>query len=92
MGFGGIGIWQLLIILAIVVLLFGTKRLSSIGTDLGKAIKGFKKSVKDDDDTSGEPEEGEQSDAKRNVENKTESTESTEKQSEKAAADEKTRH
>jgi len=49
MGFGGIGVWQLLIILAIVVLLFGTKRLSSIGTDLGKAIKGFKKSVSDDE-------------------------------------------
>lgn len=40
---GGIGIWQLLIILVIVVLLFGTKRLKGIGTDLGGAIKGFKK-------------------------------------------------
>ena len=50
MGIGGIGVWQLLIILAIVVLLFGTKRLGSIGSDLGAAIKGFKKSVKDDTD------------------------------------------
>jgi sec-independent protein translocase protein TatA len=49
MGLGGISIWQLLIVLAIVVLLFGTKRLGSIGSDLGAAIKGFKKSVKDDD-------------------------------------------
>ena len=49
MGLGGISIWQLLIVLAIVVLLFGTKRLGSIGSDLGSAIKGFKKSVKDDD-------------------------------------------
>ncbi|GAB3002406.1 Sec-independent protein translocase subunit TatA [Psychrosphaera aestuarii] len=48
MGFGGISIWQLLIILAIVVLLFGTKRLKNIGTDLGSAIKGFKKSVNDE--------------------------------------------
>ena len=48
MGFGGISIWQLLIILAIVVLLFGTKRLKNIGTDLGSAIKGFKKSVSDE--------------------------------------------
>lgn len=40
---GGISIWQLLIILVIVVLLFGTKRLKGIGTDLGGAIKGFKK-------------------------------------------------
>ncbi|MFQ3322592.1 MAG: sec-independent protein translocase protein TatA [Pseudomonadales bacterium] len=50
MGLGGISIWQLLIVLAIVVLLFGTKRLGSIGSDLGSAIKGFKKSVKDQDD------------------------------------------
>lgn len=49
MGFGGISIWQLLIILAIVVMLFGTKRLRGIGSDLGEAIKGFKKSVSDDD-------------------------------------------
>lgn len=47
MGFGGISIWQLLIILVIIVLLFGTKRLRSIGTDLGSAIKGFRNSVKD---------------------------------------------
>jgi len=38
----GISIWQLLIILVIVIVLFGTKRLGTIGTDLGKAIKGFK--------------------------------------------------
>ena len=45
MGLGGISIWQLLIILAIVLLLFGTKRLSSLGSDLGGAIKGFRKSL-----------------------------------------------
>ena len=49
MGLGGISIWQLLIILAIVVLLFGTKRLGSLGSDLGKAIKGFKSAVNDDE-------------------------------------------
>lgn len=49
MGIGGIGIWQLLIILAIVLLLFGTKRLRNLGGDLGGAIKGFKKAVADDD-------------------------------------------
>ncbi len=48
MGFGGISIWQLLIILAIVVLLFGPKRLKGIGGDLGGAIKGFKKAIGDD--------------------------------------------
>ncbi len=46
---GGIGIWQLLIILVIVVLLFGTKRLKGIGTDLGGAIKGFKKAVTEEE-------------------------------------------
>ena len=45
MGFGGISVWQLLIVLAIVLLLFGTKRLKNIGGDLGSAIKGFKKSM-----------------------------------------------
>lgn len=50
----GISLWQLLIILAIVFLLFGTKRLRSMGSDLGEAIKGFKKSVSDDD-SSDEP-------------------------------------
>ncbi|MDY7219295.1 twin-arginine translocase TatA/TatE family subunit [Denitrificimonas sp. JX-1] len=42
---GGISVWQLLIILAIVVLLFGTKRLKGVGSDLGDAIKGFRKAV-----------------------------------------------
>ncbi|MBJ3815914.1 Sec-independent protein translocase subunit TatA [Shimwellia pseudoproteus] len=47
---GGISIWQLLIIVVIVVLLFGTKKLSSLGSDLGASIKGFKKAMNDDDD------------------------------------------
>jgi sec-independent protein translocase protein TatA len=51
MGLGGISIWQLLIILAIVVLLFGTKKLKNIGGDLGGAVKGFKDAMdKDKDD------------------------------------------
>jgi sec-independent protein translocase protein TatA len=49
MGLGGISIWQLAIVLVIVVLIFGTKRLKSIGSDLGGAIKGFKKSMDDDE-------------------------------------------
>ena len=44
----GISIWSLLLIFAIVLLLFGTKRLKNIGSDLGGAIKNFKKSVNDD--------------------------------------------
>jgi len=43
----GPSIWQLLIVLAIVILLFGTKRLKNIGSDLGGALKGFKKAVND---------------------------------------------
>jgi len=46
---GGIGIWQLIIIAVIVVLLFGTKKLSNIGSDLGSAIKGFKKAIKEEE-------------------------------------------
>jgi sec-independent protein translocase protein TatA len=48
MGLGGISIWQLLVILAIVVMLFGTSRLRNIGGDLGSAIKGFRDSMKQD--------------------------------------------
>lgn len=54
MGIGGISIWQLLIILAIVIMLFGTKRLRNMGGDLGAAIKGFKKSIQSDDEKSPE--------------------------------------
>ena len=43
----GISLWQLLIILAIVVVLFGTKKLRNMGTDLGGAVKGFKDAVKE---------------------------------------------
>ena len=46
----GISVWQLLIILAIVLLLFGAKRLRNIGGDLGAAVRGFKQSVKEEDD------------------------------------------
>lgn len=42
---GGIGIWQLVIVLLIVFLLFGTKRLKGLGSDVGEAIQGFRKSM-----------------------------------------------
>jgi len=54
MGFGGISIWQLLIILAIVVLLFGTKKLRGMGGDLGGALKSFKKAMGDEEAKDGE--------------------------------------
>ncbi len=47
----GISIWQLLIIFAIIILLFGTKKLRNIGSDLGSAVKGFKKAVNDEQDS-----------------------------------------
>ena len=49
MGFGGIGIWQLLIVLAIILLIFGTKRLRNLGGDLSGAIKGFKKAMSEEE-------------------------------------------
>jgi len=45
--FSGIGIWQLLIVLGIVILLFGTKKLRNLGGDLGSAVKSFKGAIKD---------------------------------------------
>jgi len=45
----GISIWQLLIILAIVLVLFGAKRLRNVGGDLGGAIKGFRQAMKEED-------------------------------------------
>jgi sec-independent protein translocase protein TatA len=48
----GISVWQLLILLAVVILIFGTKKLKNVGGDLGSAIKGFKSAVKDGDNDS----------------------------------------
>jgi len=48
MGLSGISLTEILIILAIVVLLFGTSKLSRIGGDLGAAIRGFRTAMKDD--------------------------------------------
>jgi len=44
---GSFSVWHWLIVLLIVVLIFGTKKLKNIGTDLGSAVKGFKDGVKD---------------------------------------------
>lgn len=48
MGISGIGLWQLLIVLLIVIMLFGSKRLAGLGADLGTAIRGFRKSASED--------------------------------------------
>jgi sec-independent protein translocase protein TatA len=49
---GGLSIWHWLIVLLVVVLIFGTKKLRNIGQDLGGAVKGFKEGMKNQD---GEP-------------------------------------
>ena len=46
---GSFSIWHWLIVLAIVALVFGTKKLGNIGSDLGSAIRGFKKAMSDGD-------------------------------------------
>jgi sec-independent protein translocase protein TatA len=68
MGFGGISIWQLLIILVIVLLLFGTKRLKSIGSDLGNAVKGFRSAMSESEKEDEEPKKLEESSASRTAE------------------------
>lgn len=51
----GISIWQLVIILVIVLLLFGAKRLRNVGGDLGSAIKGFKSAMTEEEKKPDEP-------------------------------------
>ena len=60
MGASGISVWQLLIVLLIVVLIFGTKRIKSIGGDLGGAIKSFRKGMTEADKAGDELSEIEQ--------------------------------
>lgn len=60
MGLGGISMWQLLIILAIVILIFGTKRLTSLGGDVGGAIKSFRKAMDSDDSKKPEADDAKQ--------------------------------
>jgi sec-independent protein translocase protein TatA len=49
---GSLSIWHWLIVLLVVVLIFGTKKLRNIGADLGSAVKGFKDGMKSEDDKS----------------------------------------
>jgi sec-independent protein translocase protein TatA len=48
---GGLSIWHWLIVLLVVVLIFGTKKLRNMGQDLGGAVKGFKEGMKSDGDS-----------------------------------------
>ena len=51
MGFGGISTWQLLVLLAIILVIFGTRKFRNMGKDLGGAVKDFKKSIGEDEDS-----------------------------------------
>lgn len=51
---GGLSIWHWLIVLVVVVLVFGTKKLKNVGSDLGAAVKGFKDGMKDGNAPAGE--------------------------------------
>ncbi len=64
MGFGGISPWSLVLILVIVLLLFGTKKLRNLGGDLGGALKGFKKAMSDEEEKKLPSEDSEESDEK----------------------------
>ncbi|MBI1890174.1 MAG: Sec-independent protein translocase subunit TatA [Burkholderiales bacterium] len=52
---GSLSIWHWLIVLLVIVLVFGTKKLGNIGADLGKAVKGFKEGVKGEEEKSAPP-------------------------------------
>ena len=52
---GSMSIWHWVIVLVVVVLLFGTKKLGNVGSDIGKAVKGFKDGVKGEDEKSDVP-------------------------------------
>ena len=51
---GGLSIWHWVIVLVVVMLIFGTKKISNMGSDLGKAVKGFKDGVKGDEEKAAE--------------------------------------
>ena len=54
MGLGGISVWQLLIILLIILLLVGPKRLKSLGSEMGNFLKNFRKAVDDKEENQNE--------------------------------------
>lgn len=72
MGIGGISVGSLLLILVIVLLIFGTKKLRNVGSDLGGAIKGFRSAMKEGENEKGEgTDESDQDPARLNKEQTT---------------------
>ena len=51
---GGLSLWHWLVVLVVVVLVFGTRRLRNVGQDLGEAVKGFRKGMRDGDAPDGD--------------------------------------
>jgi len=88
MGIGGISVGSLLIVLVIVLLLFGTKKLRNIGGDLGGAIKGFRSAMKDggkdDAEADGEP-DGDEKTTAAHLEDQSDSLDSAGKKTDKAS-------
>ncbi|MBB1076148.1 twin-arginine translocase TatA/TatE family subunit [Rhodoferax sp. 4810] len=58
MGLSGLSLGHILMVLLVVILVFGTKKLSGFGSDLGEAIKGFRKAMSNDDAQSNPPAPG----------------------------------
>ncbi len=65
--FGGISVWQLLILLVVVILIFGTKKLRTLGGDLGGAVKGFKKAMNEDEKNADKKEQSKIEDQKKDA-------------------------
>lgn len=55
---GGLSIWHWLIVLVVIVLVFGTKKLRNVGSDLGSAVKGFKEGMQGTDEPAKQIKEG----------------------------------
>lgn len=55
---GSLSIWHWLIVLVVIVLVFGTKKLRNVGSDLGGAVKGFKEGMRSDDESAKQLKEG----------------------------------
>ena len=86
---GGISIWQLLIVFAIIILLFGTKKLRNIGGDLGSAVKGFKKAISEDKESSADSVDKEASADSDKITDKKADTETTAAETKKDTSKEK---
>jgi len=68
---GGISIWQLLIVLVIVLLIFGTKKFRNMGNDLGSAVKGFRNAMNDGEENKKQDQHIENKTAEQSIDNKT---------------------